>query len=186
MNNLTNTGKLSKSPVISRPYPIKPHIQSKHTISTKPKNVSISQSNIRKTAVPSLSTNTTTHTSPEPTSSSGNTLSKNYNTTNVIPVTQPTTYSKLNYASAAANEITPCREQTIVFNTIDGTPQRNYVIAIGQIIGPNNITNVSRISNNRFCIFLSNKQILDSLIENTSTITVNNEAIQTCEKDSYI
>jgi len=37
---------------------------------------------------------------------------------------------------------------------------------------------VSHISNNRFCIFLASKQILNSLLESTPTITINEQVIQ--------
>ena len=66
-------------------------------------------------------------------------------TDNVIPnvdknnYTQPTsnnginnTDNSLNFASIAAKEITPNREQAIVFNSIDGVPQKDYVIAIAK------------------------------------------------------
>jgi len=62
-----------------------------------------------------------------------------------------------NFATAAAMEKIPSREQAIVFNSIDGVPQIEYILAIGKIVLPKNIKFVSRISNNRFCIFLSNK-----------------------------
>lgn len=112
-------------------------------------------------------------------------------TDNVIPnvdknnYTQPTsnnginnTDNSLNFASIAAKEITPNREQAIVFNSIDGVPQKDYVIAIGQIVQPKNILFVSRISNNRFCIFLNSKEILESLIAKNPSITINGHEIQ--------
>jgi hypothetical protein len=52
------------------------------------------------------------------------------------------------------------------------------VLAIGKIVSPRNITFVSRISNNRFCIFLSSKQILDNLIDTHPFITINNQKLQ--------
>lgn len=84
----------------------------------------------------------------------------------------------LNFASIAAKEITPNREQAIVFNSIDGIPQKEYVIAIGQIVQPKNISFISRISNNRFCIFLNSKEILDSLMSITPVIVINGHEIQ--------
>lgn len=78
----------------------------------------------------------------------------------------------------AANDNSFSREQALVFNSMDGIPQREYILAIGKIISPKNIVFVSRISNNRFCIFLSIKQIFDSLLESTQTITINDQLIQ--------
>ncbi|KAL4103944.1 hypothetical protein QTP88_019261 [Uroleucon formosanum] len=82
-----------------------------------------------------------------------------------------------NFATTAAMEKIPSREQAIVFNSIDGVPQIEYILAIGKIVLPNNIKFVSRISNNRFCIFLSNKQILDNLMLTTKHININDHLI---------
>lgn len=51
------------------------------------------------------------------------------------------------------------------------------MLAVGKIVYPKNITFVSRISNNRFCIFLSSKQILDNLIETHPFIKINNQEL---------
>lgn len=83
-----------------------------------------------------------------------------------------------NFASITAMESTPNRQQAIVFNSIDGIPQIKYVLAIGKIVKPINITFVSRISNNRFCIFLSSKQVLDNLMNHTQSISINDHTIQ--------
>ncbi|KAE9533568.1 hypothetical protein AGLY_009206 [Aphis glycines] len=82
-----------------------------------------------------------------------------------------------NFATAAASEKIPSREQAIVFNSVDGVPQIEYILAIGKIVHPKNIKFVSRISNNRFCIFLSNKQILDNLMLTTKHININDHLI---------
>ncbi|KAE9528624.1 hypothetical protein AGLY_012199 [Aphis glycines] len=86
--------------------------------------------------------------------------------------------SDTTFATITANDKTPSRDQAIVFNSIDGIPQKDYVLAIGKIVSPKNITFVSRISNNRFCIFLSSKQILDNLIDTHPFITINNQELQ--------
>lgn len=40
----------------------------------------------------------------------------------------------------------------MVFNTIDDIPQKDYIVAIDQIVQPKNILFVSRISNNKFLL----------------------------------
>jgi len=85
---------------------------------------------------------------------------------------------KPNYATATAKENNPQRDQAIVFNSIEGIPQIDYIRAIGQIVSPKNILFVSRVSNNRFCIFLNNKHTVDSLLEKTKLITINDNVIQ--------
>lgn len=79
---------------------------------------------------------------------------------------------------ATATENTPSREQAIMFNSIDGISQIDYIIAIGKIVKPINIIFVSRISNHRFCVFLSSKQVLDNLMQQTQTIKINDQLIQ--------
>uniref|UniRef100_A0A2S2NXB3 Transposon TX1 uncharacterized protein n=1 Tax=Schizaphis graminum TaxID=13262 RepID=A0A2S2NXB3_SCHGA len=88
------------------------------------------------------------------------------------------TDNNINFASAAAMDKIPSRDHAIVFNSIDGVPQIQYILAIGKIVQPNNIKFVSRISNNRFCIFLSNKQILDNLMQTTKHINIHDRVIQ--------
>ena len=84
----------------------------------------------------------------------------------------------INFASITANETTPNREQAIVFNSIVEVPQKNYIIAIGQIVKLRNILFVSKISNNRFCIFLSSNEILEFLLTKTQIININGHEIQ--------
>lgn len=46
------------------------------------------------------------------------------------------TFNNINFASAAAMEKTPNREQAIVFNSIDGIPQKDNILAIGKKVLP--------------------------------------------------
>ncbi|KAF0713203.1 Uncharacterized protein FWK35_00035562 [Aphis craccivora] len=100
--------------------------------------------------------------------------------TNDQTITSPsikTNNNNINFATAVSMEKNPSREQALVLNTIDGIPQKDYVLAIGKIVSPKNITFISRISNNRFCIFLSSKQILDNLLQKTQSININDQII---------
>lgn len=84
-------------------------------------------------------------------------LNNQHNTSNYLNKTT-------SFASITANEKNPTREQALVFNSIDGVRQIDYILAIGKIISPKHIIYTSRISNNRFCVFLSSKQILETLL----------------------
>ena len=90
-------------------------------------------------------------------------------TAHSIKPTHIHTNTSMNFATVIITENTPSREQAIVFNSIDGIPQIEYIFAIGKLVKPINIIFVSRISNQRFCIFLSSKQVLDNLMEQTRT-----------------
>lgn len=41
--------------------------------------------------------------------------------------------SSTTFASITANDKTPSRDQELVFNSIDGIPQKEYMIAIGKV-----------------------------------------------------
>lgn len=183
MSNVNKTGRPSLSSVISKPITNKPSIKTNTTQINKPTNAYTSQttllsrSKIPKTPTCSTPPHTPTPIAPAPLPSSTSTATSDIN--NQVITTNITSHNtNRNYASAASNENSPSREQALVFNSIDGIPQRDYIVAIGKIIPPKNIVFVSRISNNRFCIFLSSKQILDSLLEATQTITINDQIIQ--------
>ena len=81
------------------------------------------------------------------------------------------------FATITSNEKTPSREQALVFNSIDGIRQVEYILEIAKLIPPKDIIYVSRISNNRFCVFLSSKDILDTLLEKSETISINEHTI---------
>jgi len=99
------------------------------------------------------------------------------NDQSIISLSNKTNNNNINFASAVAMEKNPSREQALVFNTIDGVAQKDYVFAIGKLVTPKNITFISRISNNRFCIFLASKQILDNLFQKTQSININDQTI---------
>jgi hypothetical protein len=103
------------------------------------------------------------------------------NTSKLNPTQNTTDKNNKNiftFAAITANEKPPSREQALVLNSIDGIPQKEYIMAIGKIVSPKNILFGSRISNNSFCIFLSNKIILDNLMETHQTISINEHVIQ--------
>jgi len=100
-----------------------------------------------------------------------------FNNDNAQPHSVSSSEPPTSFATITANDKTPSREQAIVFNSIDGIRQIEYILAIGKLIPPRNILFTSRISNNRFCIFLSSKDALDTLLENTKTLSINDHTI---------
>ncbi|CAI6369907.1 unnamed protein product [Macrosiphum euphorbiae] len=60
-----------------------------------------------------------------------------------------------------------------IFESMDNIPQIEYVIAISKIIPPKNIKFVSRMSNNRFCVYFNDKNTVDLLIKNHPIIKLN-------------
>lgn len=72
----------------------------------------------------------------------------------------------------------PDRNQAIIFDAIDNTNKDEYIIATGDIVGPKNIMFASRVSNNRICIYLSSKDIVETFINEKEGITINNNFIK--------
>ncbi|KAF0773522.1 Reverse transcriptase domain-containing protein, partial [Aphis craccivora] len=71
----------------------------------------------------------------------------------------------------------PKKDQAIIFNTIDGIPQIEYIRVLSTLTNPSNIKFASRISNNRFCVYFANKSIVENIINQNHTINVNNHII---------
>ncbi|VVC39003.1 Zinc finger, CCHC-type, partial [Cinara cedri] len=111
-----------------------------------------------------LNTNTSTNL-PRPNSNSPKiTQNKNNQSTssNGSPPTQPPeNHTQKSFAETIANFSFPKKDQAIIFNTIDGIPQIEYIKALSILTSPSNIKFTSRVSNNRFCVYFSSKNIAD-------------------------
>lgn len=72
----------------------------------------------------------------------------------------------------------PNKNQAIIINTTQEISIEEYVYKIGDIVCPINNTYVSKISHNRLCIFLSNRQLVDKIIDENNTIIVGDQEVQ--------
>lgn len=77
------------------------------------------------------------------------------------------------YSSAVSSPIFPSKEQAIVFSALENTRLQDYLIPLGSIIQPKNIIFSSRLSNNQICIYLSNKQLVETFMNDYGQIEVN-------------
>jgi len=82
-------------------------------------------------------------------------------------------FGKKSFAETTLNSNLPKKEHAIVFDSIDNIPQIEYIIAISKLTSPKNIKFASRITNNRFCIYLNDKNTVDFLVENHPYIIIN-------------
>lgn len=80
----------------------------------------------------------------------------------------------LSFSSTVKASLFPKKEEAIVYPAVDGILIKDYVIETGKKVGPQNIRYVSRMSNNRICIYFSSKQIVDEFIEKEGGVTINN------------
>lgn len=84
---------------------------------------------------------------------------------------------KLTFADTTKQNKTdnfPNKNQAIVLNAVEELKIKDYIMAIGNIIEPKNILFASRISNNRICMYLKNKEIVDKLISNNENVEIEN------------
>jgi hypothetical protein len=79
--------------------------------------------------------------------------------------------------SSDSPTIFPGKEQAVVCNATDGLTLQDYVRAIGSIVSPKNVLFASRISNERVCIYLSCKSLVDDVVSNHSSITINDKVV---------
>lgn len=83
------------------------------------------------------------------------------------------TFNNQTFAEIASNTSLPKMNQAIVFNSINNIKQIEYVSAISKIVPAENIIFVSRISNNRFCVFFNSQAVMENLLKTHSSIHVN-------------
>nr|CAI5828754.1 unnamed protein product [Callosobruchus analis] len=72
----------------------------------------------------------------------------------------------------------PSKEQAIVFNAINGVIVQDYLLKIGPLVQPESILFCSRISNNRVCIYLSSKDVVDKSLDDYNEIVLQNSTIK--------
>lgn len=81
------------------------------------------------------------------------------------------------FVETTANFTFPKKNQAIIFDTIDGIPQIEYIKVLSTLTSPSNIKFASRISNNRFCVYFANKNIVEDIIKHNHSINVKNQVI---------
>lgn len=79
----------------------------------------------------------------------------------------------MSYAAAAQTEVCPSRNQAIVIDAIGGITIRDYALAIGQLICPSNMISISRISQNRICIYLNTEAKAEELANKHKHVSIN-------------
>lgn len=81
------------------------------------------------------------------------------------------------YAAVTQNTMFPKKDQAIVIDAIENVQIKDYAQALGKIIEPSQIRFLSRISNNRICIYVATKLIADDIINNKKSLTVQNQKL---------
>jgi len=154
---------------------INPYISTKLNQNTPPKIDTVKNSNMNKPQISSPNNKTPTPQNKDSKQTHQNTtVVKNANIYNQsVSQYQPVK----TFAETTASQEFPKKDQAIIFNTIDGIAQVEYVLALSKITPPTNIIYASRISNNRFCVYFKNKTIVDDLVEKHPQIHVNDNTV---------
>jgi len=120
----------------------------------------------------SKTTNPKTNSTPQ--------LNNNPNQTsaNQAPPNLKANENQISFANAAAKTRNPKKEQAIIIEITDDIQQHEYVYAIAEITKPENILFMSRISKDRFCIFLSSVELVDCVVNYPTPITINEKPIK--------
>lgn len=85
----------------------------------------------------------------------------------------PTNNAEESFANALKKDYCfPKKEQAIVFNAIEGVKIGQYILELSKVVAPQNVLFTSRLSNNRVCIFLSSKTIVDNFMTNHAAINI--------------
>ena len=90
-----------------------------------------------------------------------------------IPTFRIESPSTNSYAAAAAIR----REQGIVLDCIEGLNLTDYTCAIGDLVNKNNVLCASRISNNRICVYVATKELVNQTTANHEFITINEHKV---------
>lgn len=81
------------------------------------------------------------------------------------------------FAQVTNENMFPKKDQAIIMASHQGLPIKEYILALGNLIGPNNILARDRISNNRIKVFLKSKYVVDELLSQHNSIQVLGQAI---------
>lgn len=92
-------------------------------------------------------------------------------------MSSPTFNTTPSYATVTQTTMFPKKDQAIIIDALENVQIKDYAQALGKIIDPSQIRFLSRISNNRICIYLSSKIIVDEIIDNSKYITIQNVKI---------
>lgn len=85
--------------------------------------------------------------------------------------------AKMSYSQMAQHIQFPKKEQAIVTDVIEGLHIKDYIVAIGKIVGPGNIRFASRISQGRVCLYLSTQDIVNTLVEAGTKVNIGSHVL---------
>ena len=71
----------------------------------------------------------------------------------------------MNYRAVVQKDLFPTKYQGLILDCMEGLTLTDYTVAIGDIVKPSNILFASKISNNRICLHLKSKELVEDITE---------------------
>lgn len=99
-------------------------------------------------------------------------------TQNLMKTHLQSTQTQNSYANITKKSSFPTKEEAIIIDSIENVQLKEYTVAIGNLIHPKTIKFVSRISKNRICMYLNDKDIVNKLTETKTTLLINNQELE--------
>lgn len=91
-----------------------------------------------------------------------------------IPNSNPKPFKKVNKPDYSDDYLkTPKKDQGIIIESAEGIKILQYIEAVGDIVGPENIMYASRLSKDRICIYLNSNVLVNKITESYDVITIN-------------
>lgn len=94
-----------------------------------------------------------------------------------IPSFEITSEFLASFSTVTQINATPKRNQGLIIDNVDNITISDYVCAIGDIVKPKNVLSASRISNNRVCIYLANKNLVEELTDKYQSLEINQQRV---------
>ena len=87
--------------------------------------------------------------------------------------TSPKNTRNISYRSVVQSDQFPTKDQGLILDCVDGLNLTDYTCAVGDIVQPSNVLYSSRISNNRVCLYLKSKELVNNITTKYEFLTIN-------------
>ena len=103
--------------------------------------------------------------------------SENHPPRKEIPTFTVDTTNNTSYLAITQKNLAPKRDQAIVLDCVEDLTLTDYASAIGDLVNNQNVIGASRISNNRLCIYVSSKELINQITETNEYIVINDKKV---------
>ncbi|XP_044596671.1 uncharacterized protein LOC123273332 [Cotesia glomerata] len=88
-----------------------------------------------------------------------------------------TSSRNVNYANVTSKDSFPKRDQAIIIESLENVNIEVYLDALSSLVPPTAIRFISRIAQNRICMYLESSQLVEDLVERKCKLTINNREL---------